>query len=84
MERLRAPKSSWILKAGVVQLRAAQTCGANYFDEASVRAFQLLQVFLHEHGHHHDAMTNRGRSGDRTWGNSMLPWKWDFRSRGSR
>lgn len=25
------------------------------------RAFQLVHVFLHELGHHHDAMTNRGR-----------------------
>jgi hypothetical protein len=29
--------------------------------EASVRAFQLLHVLLHELGHHHDRMTTRSR-----------------------
>lgn len=31
------------------------------FDEKSARGFQLLGVFLHELGHHHDRMTNRSR-----------------------
>jgi hypothetical protein len=29
------------------------------FDEKSIRAFQLLHVFLHELGHHHDKMTTQ-------------------------
>lgn len=29
------------------------------FDEKSIRAFQLLHVFLHELGHHHDKMTTK-------------------------
>lgn len=31
------------------------------FTEATVRAYQLLHVFLHELGHHHDRMTTRSR-----------------------
>src|SRR5262249_49114544 len=31
------------------------------FDESSARAFQLVHVFLHELGHHHDQMTTRSR-----------------------
>jgi len=33
------------------------------FDERTARAFQLIDVFLHELGHHHDRMTTRSRSG---------------------
>jgi hypothetical protein len=29
--------------------------------ESTARAFQLLDVLLHELGHHHDCMTNRSR-----------------------
>lgn len=29
------------------------------FDENSIRAFQLLHIFLHELGHHHDKMTTK-------------------------
>lgn len=36
-----------------------------HFDERSARGFQLLHVFLHELGHHHDAMTTRSRRGSR-------------------
>jgi hypothetical protein len=32
------------------------------FTEATARAYQLLHVFLHELGHHHDRMTTRGRA----------------------
>jgi hypothetical protein len=31
------------------------------FKEASIRAYQLLHVLLHELGHHHDRMTTRSR-----------------------
>lgn len=31
------------------------------FDEAAARAFQLLHVFLHELGHHHDRMATRSK-----------------------
>ena len=31
------------------------------FDEASVRAYQLLHILLHELGHHHDRMTTRSQ-----------------------
>ncbi len=31
------------------------------FDEASVRAYQLLHILLHELGHHHDRMTSRSQ-----------------------
>jgi hypothetical protein len=31
------------------------------FTEASIRAYQLLHVLLHELGHHHDRMTTRNR-----------------------
>jgi hypothetical protein len=31
------------------------------FTEASARGFQLMHVFLHELGHHHDRMTTRSR-----------------------
>ncbi len=32
-----------------------------HFTEASLRAFQLLHIFLHELGHHHDRMTTKSR-----------------------
>jgi len=32
------------------------------FTEATARAYQLLHVFLHELGHHHDRMTTRERT----------------------
>jgi hypothetical protein len=32
------------------------------FTEPTARGFQLLDVFLHELGHHHDCMTNRSRT----------------------
>src|SRR5262249_49519134 len=31
------------------------------FTEASARAYQLLHIFLHELGHHHDYMTTRSK-----------------------
>ncbi len=31
------------------------------FDEKSIKAYQLLHVFLHELGHHHDMMTTRSQ-----------------------
>lgn len=31
-----------------------------HFSESQIRAFQLLNVFLHELGHHHDRNTDRG------------------------
>ena len=31
------------------------------FDEQTARAFQLLDVLLHEIGHHHDRMTTRSK-----------------------
>jgi len=31
------------------------------FDEASIRAYQLLHILLHELGHHHDRMTTRSQ-----------------------
>ena len=30
-----------------------------YFDENSIRGFQLMHIFLHELGHHHDQMSTR-------------------------
>lgn len=41
-----------------------EECGSSIslrFTESQVRAFQLLAVFLHELGHHHDRMTTRRR-----------------------
>jgi hypothetical protein len=32
-----------------------------YFDDASIKGFQLMDVLLHELGHHHDRMTTRSR-----------------------
>jgi hypothetical protein len=32
-----------------------------HFTEDTLRAYQLLHVFLHELGHHHDRMTTRSR-----------------------
>ena len=32
-----------------------------HFTEATLRAYQLLHVFLHELGHHHDRMTTRSK-----------------------
>ncbi len=32
-----------------------------YFDEASIKGFQLMHVLLHELGHHHDRMTTKSR-----------------------
>ena len=32
-----------------------------HFTEASIRAYQLLHVLLHELGHHHDQMTTRNK-----------------------
>lgn len=32
-----------------------------YFDEKSIRGFQLMHIFLHELGHHHDRMTTRSK-----------------------
>jgi hypothetical protein len=32
-----------------------------YFDEASIKGFQLMHILLHELGHHHDRMTTRSR-----------------------
>ncbi len=31
------------------------------FDDKSIRAFQLLHIFLHELGHHHDKMTTKNK-----------------------
>ncbi|MDM8549726.1 hypothetical protein QUF72_06605 [Desulfobacterales bacterium HSG2] len=31
------------------------------FDEASAKAFQLIHIFIHELGHHHDRMTTRSK-----------------------
>ena len=36
-----------------------------HFDAETARGFQLLHVFLHELGHHHDDMTTRTRRGSR-------------------
>jgi len=33
------------------------------FSESTVRAYQLLHIFLHELGHHHDRMSTRRRRG---------------------
>lgn len=33
------------------------------FDEASAKAFQLIHIFIHELGHHHDRMTTRSKQG---------------------
>ena len=32
-----------------------------FFSEENAKAFQLLDVFLHELGHHHDCITNKSR-----------------------
>jgi hypothetical protein len=32
-----------------------------YFDDASIKGFQLMHILLHELGHHHDRMTTRSR-----------------------
>lgn len=32
------------------------------FDETTARAFQLIHVFVHELGHHHDRMTTRSKT----------------------
>lgn len=32
-----------------------------YFDEKSIRGFQLMHIFLHELGHHHDQMSTRSK-----------------------
>ena len=43
-----------------------ETKGEDYlckFSESMVRAYQLLHIFLHELGHHHDRMTTRRQRG---------------------
>ena len=45
---------------------AVRKVGPRYvaeWTEDQARAFQLLHVFLHELGHHHDCMTTRSRRG---------------------
>ena len=32
-----------------------------YFDEASIKGFQLMHILLHELGHHHDQMTTKSK-----------------------
>jgi hypothetical protein len=32
-----------------------------YFDDASIKGFQLMDVLLHQLGHHHDRMTTKSR-----------------------
>ncbi|HUG67127.1 MAG TPA: hypothetical protein VMM76_05225 [Pirellulaceae bacterium] len=32
-----------------------------YFDDASIKGFQLMHILLHELGHHHDRMTTKSR-----------------------
>jgi hypothetical protein len=33
-----------------------------FFDDASIKGFQLMHILLHELGHHHDQMTTRSRT----------------------
>ena len=33
-----------------------------FFDESSIKGFQLMHILLHELGHHHDQMTTKTRS----------------------
>ena len=40
-----------------------EPCFLCKFTEAQVRGFQLLDVLLHELGHHHDRMTTRSQRG---------------------
>lgn len=42
----------------------AQVAGGNWlckFNAGTIRAYQLLHIFLHELGHHHDRMSTRSR-----------------------
>jgi hypothetical protein len=48
-------------RLGVPCEPAAPGCVVLQFTAASARAYQLLHVFLHELGHHHDRLTTRTR-----------------------
>jgi len=43
-------------------VREHETCVIVRWTETTAKAYQLLHVFLHELGHHHDRMTTRSRS----------------------
>jgi hypothetical protein len=52
----------WLLdRLGVETVRQDETCVIARWTEMTAKAFQLLHVFLHELGHHHDRMTTRSR-----------------------
>ena len=44
-----------------VPIEASDEGHVLHFTEGTLRAYQLLHVFLHELGHHHDRMTTRSR-----------------------
>jgi hypothetical protein len=50
--------SSTLLRLGVPSDFQQDDIVPLYFDEKTARAFQLVHVFLHELGHHHDRMTS--------------------------
>ena len=59
--------------------------------EDQVRAFQLLHVFLHELGHHHDRMTTysrrraaRGEAYAEQFANELASYLWDDYTRAFR
>jgi len=53
----------WLLdRLGVEVVREHETCVIVRWTETTAKAYQLLHVFLHELGHHHDRMTTRSRS----------------------
>ena len=53
----------WLLdRLGVETVPEHETCVIVRWTETTAKAYQLLHVFLHELGHHHDRMTTRSRT----------------------
>ena len=74
----------WLLDRLGVEVRSAKGRVNVRWTETTAKAFQLMDVFLHELGHHHDRMTTRSRSqaarGERyaeTYANRYAERIWD-------
>ena len=52
----------WILERLGVEVRAGRGGSTVCWTEPTARAYQLLHIFLHELGHHHDRVTTRSKS----------------------
>jgi hypothetical protein len=76
--------NQWLLDRLGVEVRPANGRMNVRWTETTAKAFQLMDVFLHELGHHHDRMTTRSRDnaarGERyaeTYANRYAERIWD-------